>query len=227
MHWNSRCTFPVTRGKQVRWMILLAWTKFGELIVVASGKVAAKLMLNSFWGKIWWTNKQTHQGVLEVKKVDVTSWKCHRLPWNSGSKVLPEQVIGCTHYWLWIGCTGTVIAFTRTMSGFLVVRGAHRNYWKQRKRCTSSTFMKCGIFPCKQRQTGLFTNYINTWLKVKQESSGWKKLSYLVWLAQVSHKTCLNCQAEYTVVPNRRNWYGRCKELWTKGAAGTGLGANR
>ena len=82
-------------------------------------------------GKDWRTNKQTHQGVLEVKKVDVTSWKCHRLPWNSGSKVLPEQVIGCTHYWLWIGCTGTVI--TRTMSGFL------GGTW-----CTK--FMKCGIF---------------------------------------------------------------------------------
>ena len=33
-------------------MILLAWTKFGELIVVASGKVATKLMLNSFLGKV-------------------------------------------------------------------------------------------------------------------------------------------------------------------------------
>ena len=33
----------------------------------------------------------------EVKKVDVTSWKCHRLPWNCGEKVLPEQlVIACT-----------------------------------------------------------------------------------------------------------------------------------
>ena len=28
-------------------------------------------------------------------------------------------------------------------------------------------------FPPNQRQTGLFTNYVNTWLKTKQESSGW------------------------------------------------------
>ena len=28
-------------------------------------------------------------------------------------------------------------------------------------------------FPPEQRQTGLFTNYVNTWLKIKQESAGW------------------------------------------------------
>ena len=28
-------------------------------------------------------------------------------------------------------------------------------------------------FPPNQRQTGLFANYVNTWLKTKQESSGW------------------------------------------------------
>ena len=28
-------------------------------------------------------------------------------------------------------------------------------------------------FPPKQRRTGLFADYVNTWLKVKQESSGW------------------------------------------------------
>ena len=28
-------------------------------------------------------------------------------------------------------------------------------------------------FPPNQRQTGLFANYVNTWLKAKQESSGW------------------------------------------------------
>ena len=28
-------------------------------------------------------------------------------------------------------------------------------------------------FPPEQRQTGLFANYINTWLKIKQESAGW------------------------------------------------------
>lgn len=54
------------KGKQVWWLILLArW------------KGAAKLMLNSFWGKFG-------ESLLEVKKVDVTSWKCHRLPWNCG-----------------------------------------------------------------------------------------------------------------------------------------------
>ena len=30
---------------------------------------------------------------VEVKKVDVTSWKCHRLPWNCGEKVPPEQLV--------------------------------------------------------------------------------------------------------------------------------------
>ena len=28
-------------------------------------------------------------------------------------------------------------------------------------------------FPPEQRQTGLFANYVNTWLKIKQESVGW------------------------------------------------------
>ena len=28
-------------------------------------------------------------------------------------------------------------------------------------------------FPPEQRQTGLFANYVNTWLKIKQESAGW------------------------------------------------------
>ena len=28
-------------------------------------------------------------------------------------------------------------------------------------------------FPPEQRQTGLFANYVNTWLKLKQESAGW------------------------------------------------------
>ena len=28
-------------------------------------------------------------------------------------------------------------------------------------------------FPPKQRQTGFFANYVNTWLKIKQESAGW------------------------------------------------------
>lgn len=28
-------------------------------------------------------------------------------------------------------------------------------------------------FPPEQRQTGLFASYVNTWLKIKQESSGW------------------------------------------------------
>ena len=28
-------------------------------------------------------------------------------------------------------------------------------------------------FPPEQRQMGLFTNYVNTWLKIKQESAGW------------------------------------------------------
>ena len=33
--------------------------------------------------------------------------------------------------------------------------------------------MKSGIFPLEQRQTGLFANYVNNWLKIKQESAGW------------------------------------------------------
>ena len=28
-------------------------------------------------------------------------------------------------------------------------------------------------FPKAQRRTGLFTDYVNTWLKLKQESAGW------------------------------------------------------
>ena len=35
----------------------------------------------------------------EVKKVDVTSWKCHRLPWNCGEKVLPEQLVKIHEVW--------------------------------------------------------------------------------------------------------------------------------
>ena len=33
--------------------------------------------------------------------------------------------------------------------------------------------MKCGIFPENQRKEGLFAAYVNTWLKVKQESAGY------------------------------------------------------
>ena len=28
-------------------------------------------------------------------------------------------------------------------------------------------------FPPQQRRTGLFADYVNTWLKLKQESAGW------------------------------------------------------
>ena len=70
----------------------------------------------------------------EVKKVDVTSWKCHRLPWNCGEKVLPEQLV--------IACTQMQI----------------HEVWH---------------FAKHQRRTGLFKDYVNKWLKIKQESSGW------------------------------------------------------
>ena len=33
--------------------------------------------------------------------------------------------------------------------------------------------MKFGIFKKAQRWTGLFADYVNTWLKLKQESAGW------------------------------------------------------
>ena len=33
--------------------------------------------------------------------------------------------------------------------------------------------MRCGTFPAEQQDTGLFEGYVNTWLKLKQESAGW------------------------------------------------------
>ncbi|CAH3188794.1 unnamed protein product, partial [Porites lobata] len=38
-------------------------------------------------------------------------------------------------------------------------------------------------FPPEQRQTGLFANYVNTWLKIKQESAGWP-----VWCQTLEQK---------------------------------------
>ena len=43
--------------------------------------------------------------------------------------------------------------------------------WKRGTPWSRST--KSGIFPPEQRRTGLFKDYVNTWLKLKQESAGW------------------------------------------------------
>ena len=67
-----------------------------------------------------------------------------------------------------------ITAIIRTLIGCCAGPGALPNYSKPWPRGTLSTAsMKSGIFLPKQRRTGLFAEYVNTWLKIKQESAGW------------------------------------------------------
>ena len=50
--------------------------------------------------------------------------------------------------------------------------------WKRGTPWSRST--KSGISPPEQRRTGLFKDYVNTWLKLKQESVGWPSWCQIV-----------------------------------------------
>ena len=103
----------------------------------------------------------------EVKKVDVTSWKCHRLPWNCGEKVPPEQLV--------IACTQI------------------HEVWNFQKSSDEDDELLAKAMDAFERT---------------QQVGG----------AAATFKGHEVTRKSHT----RRNWYGRCKEHWTKGAAGTG-----
>ena len=44
-------------------------------------------------------------------------------------------------------------------------------------------------FPPEQREVGLFANYVNSWLKIKQESA-----AYRAWVVTPEDKACFICQ---------------------------------
>ena len=71
-------------------------------------------------------------------------------------------------------CNARTTAITGTSIGCYAVLGAPLSWSNQWKRITSYTkYMKYGIFPEAQRWTGVFADYVNTWLKIKKESAGW------------------------------------------------------
>ena len=71
-------------------------------------------------------------------------------------------------------CIALTTAIIRTWIGCHAVLGAPPSWSKPWKRGTPwSRSTKSGIFPPEQCRTSLFADYVNTRLKLKQESAGW------------------------------------------------------
>ena len=84
---------------------------------------------------------------------------------------------------------GPIIVITRTQIACYVGLGAPSSWSKRtmvkavEKSYTIVKIHEVWHFPPEQRRTGLFADYVNTWLKVKQESSGWPS-----WCKSVDQK---------------------------------------
>ena len=70
-------------------------------------------------------------------------------------------------------CIALTTAITRTWIGCYAVLGAPELVKAVEKGYTIVKIHEVWRFPEDQRQTGLFADYVNTWLKLKQETVGW------------------------------------------------------